>query len=515
MSCISLLTLCLIVFSPNLHNGLVTTMYTQMVIFDTSEQDSIAYPQTMTESIPPRQKRVAPKTNSGINGLIAACNKNDRFKLLEDYDVLSGNLDNPVHPIFDWLDTEGPMRQMLQLASHFIGHDSLLVFFVPLVYGRELTGTVGRTSKTYLSDPIANVSDERHNDYLAGVREALRCLGHSISFRFQPPAKRVYARTIRDDERPAHAASCCPAFQRKYSCRIEMADYFRDYYRDGEYASASRCAQFRQDFLFAATLVHELVHAVGVLRRGNLNEPHIRVDCPETEWGYGWEHFMFGNVINPQDRTRPGTHLLMRKVWADQKKADEAGGKEYADVPMSYIAQWFRKEIWGSIAEYGPIAVPVPTVNFKIQSSNKYGAWIVSTDRPKIKKYLKVLHRRWKRSSESPGPGRDSSPPPAGRMRSSKILWKLLTTAQLQKDNVLAPVRIPQRLRHCVTYSQQHCQPKDGCRTSTQKLVAHGLDPDAVYRSFTPINYSICSMSRKRRADSLDEWSRASKIRKQ
>jgi hypothetical protein len=48
---------------------------------------------------------------------------------------------------------------------------------------------------------------------------------------------------------------------------------------------------------------------------------------------------MFGNVINPQDRTRAGTHLLMRKIRADRNKADEAGGKGYTDVPMSYIAQ--------------------------------------------------------------------------------------------------------------------------------------------------------------------------------
>jgi hypothetical protein len=218
-----------------------------------------------------------------------------------------------------------------------------------------------------------------------------------------------------------------------------MANYFRDYYRDGEYASASRCAQFRHDFHFAATLVHETVHAVGVLRRGNLDEPHIRVDCPETEWVYGWEQFMFGNLINPQDRTRPGTHLLMRKVWADQKKADEAGGKEYADVPISYIAQWFCKETWDLLAKYGPIAVSVPTAHFKIQSSNKFGAWIVSTDRPEIKKDLEVLHGQWKRRSASPE--QDSSMPPAGCMPSSKILWKLLATAQLQKDNVPAPVR--------------------------------------------------------------------------
>jgi hypothetical protein len=478
----------------------------------TGVQDHIPYPQIMTEPIPPRQKRIAPETSSGINRLIAACNKNDRFKLLEDDSVLPGNLDNSIHPVFEWFDADGPMKQMLQLASHFIAYNSLLTFFVPLIYGRELTGTVAHTSKTYLSDPIANVSEEKRKEYLAGVREALRCLAHSVRFRFQPPAKRVYARTIRDNERPGHMASCCPAFQRRYSCRIEMATYFRDYYHDGEYTSASRCAQFRHDFLFAATLVHEIVHAVGVLRRGNLNEPHIRVDCPEAEWGYGWEHFMFGNVINPQDRTRPGTHLLMRKVWADQKQADEAGGKEYADVPMSYIAQWFHKDTWALISKAGPMAIPAPTAHFKIQSSNEFGAWIVATDRPEIKKDLEVLHAQWKRGSASPDAGRASLPPPGSRTRSTKTLWKLMTTAQLQRDNVPAPVRIPQRLRYNLTFDQQHCQPRHGCCKSTQKLLVTDREPEAIHRSFTLIN---CCMSRKRRADSLDEYSRATKIRKQ
>jgi hypothetical protein len=178
----------------------------------TGPQDHISYPQTMTEPITPRQERIAPDASSGINELITVGNKNDRFKLLEDDSVLPGNLDNSIHPVFEWFVAEGPMKQMLQLASHFIAHDSLLAFFVPLIYGRELIGTAASTSKTYLSDLIANVSEQIRTEYLAGVREALRCLAYSIRFRFQPPAKRVYARTIRDNERPAHGTSCCPAF---------------------------------------------------------------------------------------------------------------------------------------------------------------------------------------------------------------------------------------------------------------------------------------------------------------
>lgn len=427
-------------------------------------------PTAMTESAP-RQKRVAQEANSGINGLIAACNSNDRFKLLEDDSVLPSNLDNPVHPIFSGLSCKGPMKQMLQLASHFLTHDTVLTFFVPLLYGRELTSVAGDIYKTYLSDPLANSSTERYKNYLSGVREALNCLSHSVLFEFRPPAKRVYARTLLDDARPCHGPSCCPAFQRRYSCKIELANYFRNYYASGEYVSASRCAQFRHDFLFAATLVHEIVHAVGVLRRGNLNEPHIRPDCPETEWGYGWEHFMFGSVINPQDRTGTGTHLLMRKVWADQKTTIVAGGKEYSDVPMTYIAQWFRKETWDIIRLQGPTAIAAPVVHFKIQSSNKLGAWVVLSDDPAIKKDLIELRAQWKECAKISSLVLSSLPTQNGRVRCSRILWRPVSTKQLQKDNVTIPARTQQVSR----LSQLHGQsrPKAGvvCCQRTQRVL--------------------------------------------
>lgn len=343
------------------------------------------------------------------------------------------------------------MKQMVQLASQFLSHDSLLIFFIPLMYGRKLTDITNGSRKAYLSDPIANVSRERRSQYMNGVREALHCLSHSVQFQYAPPIKRVYARTLRSERTPAHSSSCCPAFQRKYSCDIELADNFASYYNE-KYSTASRCEQFRHDFLFAATLVHEIVHAVGVLRRGDLSEPHIRVDCPETEWGYGWEHFMFGNVINPQDRTKPGTHLLMRKVWADQKAAEDAGGKEYCDVPMSYIAQFFRKETWKIVAKQGPTAIPPPKAHFKIQSSNKYGAWVVSSDHPDVKQDLVELQDQWKRRTPSSKeePSRSSSTL-VGKPRSTMIRWRSQTTEELQRMNVSGPVRIPKRLQQCMT----------------------------------------------------------------
>jgi hypothetical protein len=386
---------------------------------------------------PKSEERTAPETSSGINSLIAAANSNDRFKLLEDDYVPAANLTNSIHPIFWWFDCDGPMKQMLQLASHFLAHDSVLIFFVPLLYGSILTRKDGNTSKSYLSDPLIHCSDARREELLAGVRQALHCLAHSIELRFMKPENRVYARTLAKLTRLEHTSVCSPVFQRRSIAVIEIADHFSKFYdRDDGYKFSSRCAQFRHDFLLASTLVHEIVHAVGIMRRGNLTEPCVRVSDPDREWGYAWEQFMFGCVINPQDCTKPGTHLLMRKVWAHPTAVEEAGGKEYSDVSMAYIAQWFRQETWETIAEQGPTAIPPPEAHFKIQSSRKYGAWIISTNCMNIKADIIALHRQWKRQcAKFDSNGRSAT-------ASFKIFWRFQTKESLQRSNVPAPSRV-------------------------------------------------------------------------
>lgn len=396
---------------------------------------------------PISEERTAPETSSGINSLIAAANKDDRFKLLEDNGVQAANLNIPIHAVFSWFDCDGPMKQMLQLASQFLAHDSVLVFFVPLLYGRLLTRKDKNTSKSYLSDPLVHCSDARRKELIAGVRQALHCLAHSVELRFMKPEKRVYARTLTKLSRPVHTPACSPVFQRRSIAVIEISDRFsRFYYTDDGYKFSSRCAQFRHDFLFASTLVHEIIHAIGVTRRGNLIEPYIRVNDPDPEWGYAWEQFIFGCVINPQDRTKPGTHLLMRKVWTDPTVADKIGGKEYSDVSMAYIAQWFRQETWDTIAKQGPTAIPPPEAHFKIQSSRKYGGWVVSTDCIDIKPDLVALHRGWKRQCEK----FDANGHPA--TASFRIFWHFQTTTALQMSNVPTPPRVP-----WLSYDRESC----------------------------------------------------------
>lgn len=442
--------------------------------------------------------RTAPTTGSGINGLIAAANTNDRFRLLEDSSVPPADLNNSIHPIFCWFDYEGPLKQMLQLASQFLEHDTVLTFFIPLLYGRELTTSDSGPTRTYLSNSYTNATEEKRRTLLTGVREALHCLAHSLEFRFMRPEKRVYARTMTNTTRPTHTSTCCTVFQRKLTAKVEIADRFMHFYDQKDvYVSSFRCAQFRHDFLFATTLVHEIVHAVGVMRRGDLHEPFIRADHPDTEWGYAWEHFMFGAVFNPQDRTRSGTYLLMRKIWADPTVVDEAGGKEYCDISMAYIAQWFRTKTWRNIAKNGPTVIPSPTTHFKIQSSNKLGCWVVSSDCMDVKPDLVALHREWTLQAQKPTVDGKSS------TTSRRIKWHRRTTEALQLSNVPLPYRAASKQPYGPLGSQIPSERKVAtCKAANCTKVV------TVRRSSS----RNTGETRKRRAESVSETTRASKI---
>jgi hypothetical protein len=284
-------------------------------------------------------------------------------------------------------------------------------------------------------------SKAKQAQLLLAVRDALQCLADRVEICFVNHKKqRLYARTIANDFRSTPATSCCGAHQRDVSPKIELTDKFLHFYSDTDsYASASRCAQYRNDFLFAATLVHEVVHAVGVLRRGDLVEPHYRQDYPETEWGYAWENFMFGSILNPQDKTQPGTHLLMRKVWANSNSEDAKGGKEYCDVSMSWIAQWFRNETWDIVAKHGPTAVSPPTTHFKIQVSHQLGAWVVTSDNPHVRKDVSDLYKHWQQYNRQLKFG---EPSVEGQRASYMIYYNARTKTELQESNVPVPQRV-------------------------------------------------------------------------
>ncbi|KAH6642389.1 hypothetical protein C7974DRAFT_303400 [Boeremia exigua] len=427
----------------------------------------------------PRTKRADAASGPGINSLINAANKNDRFKLLEDDAVLSANLTNAIHPIFHQLKGNCHLRLALQLASHFILHDRLLEFFVPLLYGRQLHDL--RSMKKYLFDPLTHASQPRQAQLLLGVRQALQCLADHLDVSFVAPSeRRVYARTIIDEATPALTSICCLKFQGKVSPKIEVSDKFLQFYEDPDgYVKASRCAQYRHDFLLATTLVHEVVHAVGVMRRGDILEPHYRPDYPETEWGYAWENFMFGSIINPQDKNRSGTHLLMRRIWANADTENDKGGKEYCDVSMSWIGQWFRSETWSIIAENGPTAIAPPITHLKIQGS------VVFCDTPAVRKDIADLYKSWHLDQRSP----------------QTVWYKERTQAELQKSILPIPPRIrsqpePSTIRDLLSSTKTNSGKKAPYSTAGERPSPMAAPLISVYRKSS--NYGV---ERKRRAD--------------
>lgn len=97
--------------------------------------------------------------------------------------------------------------------------------------------------------------------------------------------------------------------------------------------------------------MHELTRAFGTMCRGDLKEPYHRLTNPQAEWGWSWEDFALGGIIN-------------------HKVAYAAGGKQWTAVPMAWIGQWFRKSTWAAIAENGSSVVLPPTCALKLHCTS-------------------------------------------------------------------------------------------------------------------------------------------------
>lgn len=208
---------------------------------------------------------------------------------------------------------------------------------------------------------------------------------------------------------------------------------------------------------------------------------------------------MFGCIINPQDNSMPGTHILMRKIWADIKTVDENGGKEYSDVSMSWIGQWFREETWAIVERAGPTAITPPTAHFKIQISDKHGAWIVRSDDSDVRKDIAGLYRHWQTSSQRS----ETKGCCADRHDSSYLVYfNELTTTELQDPNV----PIPQRVRDApkANLLQKLLVSK---RQSAKKPIRSARKCTSTKTALLVDDTSACGMRRKRPTGGVDDLS--------
>jgi hypothetical protein len=305
--------------------------------------------------------------------LISTANKHDRFKLLDSPSIPVPDIDNDIHPLFQASnfantnsDTYRELKHTLQLASLFLKYDSVLEWFIAPLLGLPLIES--KSKKIYLSDPLANKSRRGRKILIQKVREALDCLSHSIKFRFVSSDVKYFARTtIQTDRSYSHGPKCPQYAKPRMGVLIEMRGQYQDFLQKFS-TSCPTATRLRHDFSLAVTMFHEIAHAVGVMRRGHLREPYIRLDHPKAEFGYAWENFMFGGVINPFDRASSEIGFLMRKMWTDDSKLTNGGVREWGSVPIAYIAQWFQRRTWQIIEKRGPSAIPPPISHLKLRS---------------------------------------------------------------------------------------------------------------------------------------------------
>lgn len=222
---------------------------------------------------------------------------------------------------------------------------------------------------------------------------------------------------------------------------------------DTEYATSNICDILRFDFMLATTIMHELTHAFGIMCRGDLKEPYHRLTNPQAEWGWSWEDFALGGIINPFDRTSARISFLMGKVWLSDKVAYTAGGKQWTAVPMAWICQWFRKSTWAAIAENGPSVVLPPTCALKLHCTSD-GYYTVFADSgvalrgvQRLKMRVTTLAQRFA-SAVSNADHTNSSSPLVTRV--AKVV-DFIDTVTIAAWDVRMPVNVLKRTQESIT----------------------------------------------------------------
>lgn len=219
----------------------------------------------------------------------------------------------------------------------------------------------------FLSDP--NQSSKHMEEMIADVRVALICLSYCVQFQFVEDLY-CYALTQKDNRRCFRFPHWTPIFTSTHPTVIQIRGMSKSFL-ETDYESSSLCDRLRFDFLLATTIIHELTHAFGIMRRGDLKEPFYHLSDPQAELGWSWEEFALGGIFNPFDRASARISFLMRKVWLSDEVAYGSGGKEWTAVPMSWIAQWFQISTWSKIAKDGPRVIDPPSSGLRIRCSGE------------------------------------------------------------------------------------------------------------------------------------------------
>lgn len=320
-------------------------------------------------------------------------NKLQQHGALEVDDLLPINLQNEIHPIFArdrfviWSDAAYDIvKPGLRLASKFLTEDAMLEWWVHTAFGVVAGDDSGL--ECLMMSP-----KERHRSALHITRAAITELAEHITLG-------VYDRLDSDAEAQTVAQRngirrgtrmvtkfTSPVFAKNltYTPFIRISKEYETYARLG-YAAATNSQEMRFQFHFATTLAHEVCHAFWLMRAGEtlpeVNTPahefyaeprHSDRDPPAMgELGLSWETFTFGFRLGTIDSKTAPTYAILGAPWKTVEE-QETGDIRYLALPMSWINQWFREELWQDVARSGRTAIPPPRVTLSLMSRLRIG----------------------------------------------------------------------------------------------------------------------------------------------
>lgn len=228
------------------------------------------------------------------------------------------------------------LRKALQLATLLLTEDSTLGWFCHYTFGHRKKAS----GRTYISPTNYSTSQEA----IQKVKRNMRELGKVIVFMFTPASdiydagygatygnKRnlPFFHRFRKSDWPK-----TPNGYRKPHPVVVMHSDFCKYFSQKESRQTDHDTWLRTQFLFATTLVHEIVHAYGMWLGKDHGEPRWGQDDKEAELGFSWENETLGYICNPLFHDINGCKMLL-SIRAISYKY----GHEQPDIVRRLIGQ--------------------------------------------------------------------------------------------------------------------------------------------------------------------------------
>ncbi|KAK8257213.1 hypothetical protein IWZ00DRAFT_558401 [Phyllosticta capitalensis] len=257
---------------------------------------------------------------------------------------LTPNLSGPINDIFAYKNFVNHVNDDTGIHKPRIsekGYQDFLDWWVHAAFG---------TPTEFMEDhPLLEKTTEYTDEHRQSTREAIDSLSTLVVWKFDTFTRDFsYMRTCLPKSTRARAAPLHPLFAKtghKRAPQVLIHEGFKEF-AENLYDEASLEDQLQFSFLFAASIVHELTHCFGGMRRGHTNEEFLHENEPSHEHGFSWEQAVFGGLIMSSNRKLDPTGPLVWHTWADHENRGVSNGYRRMLVPINWIAGWFRTEFW-------------------------------------------------------------------------------------------------------------------------------------------------------------------------